>query len=492
MDISTNDSGFAAGPNSNHRRSKDSEILPMNNFPFKHDGHGPDQEKANNNHVDESCSISLEENEVHKKVRRKDKLIHINVCGSVYTTKESTLAYFPETLLGSSEREDFFHPQLGMYYFNRYFFFCPPQTFILKLRHVFRNRSMFDAILYFYQSKGVFKPPTNIDEDIVNNELEFYKISLDKIFADVEQASKKMLVPTSAKQKIREFVNNPHYSKGAFVWAVVDIVFICISLSLLVLETVPEIGIYFSDDSEPLYLFFLILDSLVIAFFSVDLFLRLISWKNMLKFLTLPMHIMDILSILPFFIGLFADLLSQTSDSDKQHGYVALRVCRTFRIIRIFKFVRHSKELIVVMKVISGAAKEFLVLLLLILIFVLSCGTIMYYIESDSPSAESEKDEIYFNSILVGCWWAVVTITTVGYGDVAPRTHLGRIFGSLVVVMGIVILALPMTIIVSKFSSSYDEEKRLLEQKMIEQLRVARETDNFIIWEEEDLETIKT
>ena len=61
---------------------------------------------------------------------------------------------------------------------------------------------MFDAILYFYQSKGVFKPPTNIDEDIVNNELEFYKISLDKIFADVEQASKKMLVPTSAKQKV--------------------------------------------------------------------------------------------------------------------------------------------------------------------------------------------------------------------------------------------------------------------------------------------------
>ena len=86
-------------------------------------------------------------------------------------------------------------------------------------------------------------------------------------------------------------------------------------------------------------------------FYSVDLFLRLISWKNMLKFLTLPMHIMDILSILPFFIGLFADLMSQTNDSNKQHGYVALRVCRTFRIIRIFKFVRHSKELIVVMKV---------------------------------------------------------------------------------------------------------------------------------------------
>ena len=55
-------------------------------------------------------------------VRRKDRLLHFNVCGSVYITRESTLAYFPETLLGSTEREQFFHPDLGMYYFNRYRF----------------------------------------------------------------------------------------------------------------------------------------------------------------------------------------------------------------------------------------------------------------------------------------------------------------------------------------------------------------------------------
>ena len=61
---------------------------------------------------------------------------------------------------------------------------------------------MFDAILYFYQSKGVFKPPTNIDEDIVNTELEFYKISLDDIFGAVEEAIKKKYVPTTLKQKV--------------------------------------------------------------------------------------------------------------------------------------------------------------------------------------------------------------------------------------------------------------------------------------------------
>ena len=68
--------------------------------------------------------------------------------------------------------------------------------------YIFRNRSMFDAILYFYQSKGVFKPPTNIDEDIVSNELEFYKISLDKIFGAVEDASKKNYMPVTMKQKV--------------------------------------------------------------------------------------------------------------------------------------------------------------------------------------------------------------------------------------------------------------------------------------------------
>ena len=66
-------------------------------------------------------------------------------------------------------------------------------------------------------------------------------------------------------------MNNPHYSKGACVWAVVDIIFICISLTLLVMETVPEIVIYFTDDKEPLYMFFLVLDCLVIAFFRFSL-----------------------------------------------------------------------------------------------------------------------------------------------------------------------------------------------------------------------------
>ena len=72
---------------------------------------------------------------------------------------------------------------------------------ILTIRH-FRNRSVFDAILYFYQSRGLFKPPTNIDQDVVTHELEFFKINLEKIFEQVSIEANKVYMPVTLKQKV--------------------------------------------------------------------------------------------------------------------------------------------------------------------------------------------------------------------------------------------------------------------------------------------------
>ena len=91
--------------------------------------------------------------------------------------------------------------------------------------------------------------------------------------------------------------------------------------------------------------------------------------------------------------------------ASKQH-YVVLRVCRIFRIVRIFKFVRHSRDLLIIMKAVSNAKRELVLLVLLLFIFVITFGSIMYYIESGS------NDD--FNSIMKSCWWVIVTITTVG------------------------------------------------------------------------------
>lgn len=83
---------------------------------------------------------------------------------------------------------------------------------------------------------------------------------------------------------------------------------------------------------------------------------------------------------------------------------------------------------------------------------VVTFGSIMYYIEEDQPDSE-------FNSILKACWWAVVTMSTVGYGDLYPTSVPGKLVGSVVVFLSMVFMALPMTIIVSKFSRAYEEMK---------------------------------
>ena len=130
-------------------------------------------------------------------------------------------------------------------------------------------------------------------------------------------------------------------------------------------------------------------------------------------------------------------------------------MCRIFRIVRVFKFVKHSKDLIVIVKVLLSSRKELGLLVILLGISTVTFGSIMFYIEHESNGE-------MFNSIMTGCWWALVTITTLGYGDIHPITIGGKIIGSVLLTFGMVFLTLPMTIIVSKFGSVYERENRKL------------------------------
>ena len=228
------------------------------------------------------------------------------------------------------------------------------------------------------------------------------------------------------------------------------------------METDPNLKDHFTNKSDPYYNAIYGINAFVIAFFTIDLVLRFLTWPSFLSFWKNIFNILDILSILPFYVGLIADFTAENppvdmTDSDMSDitemgkRYVVLRVCRIFRIIRIFKFVRHSQDLILIVRVVVHAKKELGLLVILLGIFTITFGSIMYYVEHEV------NDQ--FNSIMQGCWWSIVTITTVGYGEVVPSTPGGKFVGSVVLTLGIVFLALPMTIIVSKFSSVYEKEK---------------------------------
>lgn len=144
-----------------------------------------------------------------------------------------------------------------------------------------------------------------------------------------------------------------------------------------------------------------------------------------------PALIIDLLAILPFYLG---TLLAMD-----------LRVLRVLRLLRFFKLSRYSPALHTLVRVIGKEQRALTGALLLLIAAVLFAATGMHYLEHD---VQPDK----FGTVPDAAWWAVATLTTVGYGDVAPITPLGRFFGGIVMVAGLCILALPVAIISTGFA----------------------------------------
>ncbi|KAL5268020.1 hypothetical protein ACHWQZ_G004911 [Mnemiopsis leidyi] len=399
-------------------------IGPNNNFLMEHSPIpgikflNSDKEHEENNVVKEQCVPD-------------DDLVYINVSGTIFITTYTCLNSYPNTLLGNEERRrKYYSEKLNAYFFNR-------------------HRPCFDSILHYYQT-GKEAPPLNVDPDVYAKEKEFFGIKKERevtVFIPEGDGSDGINCINSCRMKVHNFLQDPRSSSLAAVWHGFDIFFICISIGFLVFESEPQFKRQFTDKDAEYYVPLFVVNCIIMGFFTTDFLIRLVTWPSLLDFWKNLFNVLDILSILPFYVNL---MVGGGTEDDKQH-YVVLRVCRIFRIVRIFKFVRHSRDLLIIMKAVSNAKRELILLVCLLFIFVITFGSIMYYIE-----ASANKD---FDSIMKSCWWVIVTITTVGYGDMCPSSAGGKLFGGFVLTLGIVFLALPMTIIVSKFSFVYEREK---------------------------------
>ena len=206
---------------------------------------------------------------------------------------------------------------------------------------------------------------------------------------------------------------------------------IIVSIVTFSVETLPNL----SDESRKLLR---VIESITVIIFTVEYILRIIVSDNKLKFIFSFYGIIDLLAILPFYIFAGIDLRS-------------LRTLRILRLIRIFKLVRYSKAM-QRFHIALGIAKEELVLfifLALVLIFFSAVG-IYYFERGVQPDA--------FSSVFQSLWWAVITLTTVGYGDIYPLTIGGRIFTFFVLIIGLGFLAIPTGLITSAMSKAREME----------------------------------
>ncbi|NXX87591.1 KCNA4 protein, partial [Centropus bengalensis] len=399
----------------------------------------------------------------------------INVSGLRFETQLKTLAQFPETLLGDpAKRGRYFDPLRNEYFFDR-------------------NRPSFDAILYYYQSGGRLKRPVNVPFDIFTEEVKFYQLGEEAMLkfredeGFVKEEEDKALPENEFKKQVWLLFEYPESSSPARGIAIVSVLVILISIVIFCLETLPE----FRDDKEFLMSLslgkglsneslhldagehtifndpFFIVETVCIIWFSFEFTVRCFACPSKAHFFKNIMNIIDIVSILPYFITLGTDLAQeQGSNGQQAMSFAILRIIRLVRVFRIFKLSRHSKGLQILGHTLRASMRELGLLIFFLFIGVILFSSAVYFAEADEPAT-------HFQSIPDAFWWAVVTMTTVGYGDMKPITVGGKIVGSLCAIAGVLTIALPVPVIVSNFNYFYHRETENEEQTQLMQNAVS-------------------
>lgn len=177
-----------------------------------------------------------------------------------------------------------------------------------------------------------------------------------------------------------------------------------------------------------------VLEWVLTALFTVEYVLRLIAVRRPLSYATSFFGVIDLIALIPTWLGLFVP------------GAQALLVVRVFRLLRIFrilKLARFLSEAQTLSRALQASSRKIAVFLLSVAAIVVIVGSIMFVVEGPANG---------FTSIPVSMYWAVVTLTTVGYGDIAPRTALGQTIASLVMILGYGIIAVPTGIVTSELA----------------------------------------
>lgn len=218
------------------------------------------------------------------------------------------------------------------------------------------------------------------------------------------------------------------------------------------------ISVILESDADLFQLYyhqFIIFEVFSVSIFAVEYLLRL--WccpenpdntfsdtRARLKWIRSPLAIIDLIAILPVIIQSFF--------------FVDLRFLRLLRLLRILKLSRYSVSLRMLLKVLARESSSLQAMLFILIILIILASSGIYLVEQ---KAQPET----FGSIPKSMWWAVVTLTTVGYGDVTPITPLGKIFGACITVLGIGIAALPAGILASGFANELSDRRKRLEHE---------------------------
>nr|AAB39750.1 potassium channel alpha subunit [Polyorchis penicillatus] len=392
----------------------------------------------------------------------------INVSGRRYQTYSHTLRKFKETLLGSQERDYFYDESLEEYYFDR-------------------DPDLFRHILNYYRT-GKLHFPKNECVSSFEDELTFFGIKgfninnccwddyHDKKRECTERLNESDVMLTSSeineksdtmgidvqmnnhqaknfRQKVHGLFENPQSTFLARILYYITGFFIAVSVGSTIIETIDCSAN--RPCGEVYNKIFFNIEAVCVVVFTIEYLARLYSAPCRFRHARISLSIIDVIAILPFYIGL---AMTKTSISG---AFVSLRV---FRVFRIFKFSRHSKGLRILGSTLTSCASELGFLLFSLSMAIIIFATVVFYVEKDVNDSD-------FTSIPASFWYTIVTMTTLGYGDMVPKTIPGKLVGSICSLSGVLVIALPVPVIVSNFSRIYLQNQRADKRRANQKLR---------------------
>ncbi|XP_069797922.1 voltage-gated potassium channel KCNC1-like [Narcine bancroftii] len=266
--------------------------------------------------------------------------------------------------------------------------------------------------------------------------------------------------------KVWALFEDPYSSKAARCIAFVSLFFILLSITAFCLETheafnkIVNLTEYISEgnstrmvrvnslETEPALMY---VEGVCVVWFTLEFLVRVSFCPNKLLFVKNMLNLIDFVAILPFYLELALRGLSSKAARDVL-GF--LRVVRFVRILRIFKLTRHFVGLRVLGHTLRASTNEFLLLIIFLALGVLIFATMIYYAERIGENPNSQNST-HFKNIPIGFWWAVVTMTTLGYGDMFPQTWSGMLVGALCALAGVLTIAMPVPVIVNNFGMYY-------------------------------------
>ena len=229
------------------------------------------------------------------------------------------------------------------------------------------------------------------------------------------------------KHRLHEIIYEADTPSGK-IFDILLLIFILSSLVLVALESINWID-------EKHHEILNIAEWVITIIFSVEYILRIIAVSKPLKYILSPYGIIDFISTAPKYISLFV------GGSQSLLALRALRLLRVFRILKLTRYVGESNSLL---NALARSRTKILVFMFSVVVLCIIFGTIMYMVEDDSSG---------FTSIPRSIYWCIVTMTTVGYGDIAPITPLGQFIASIIMVLGYGIIAVPTGIVSAEFTS---------------------------------------